>query len=232
MIGDLIGDGDVSARIVVIPAAIGYPWSIMVDPEPAAASASGATSYGLLSRARGHDPDAWKNLVHLYSPLVFHWCRQSGLASHDAADVMQEVFQAVHLALERFEPQQSGAFRGWLWTISRNKLNDFFRKQQHEPAAAGGSSAYGRWQQVEDAEPLPSEASVSGERKHSLLHRALELIRKDFQDTSWNAFCGVVLANRPAAEVAAELSISVGAVYQARARVLKRLRDEMGDLVD
>lgn len=204
----------------------------MVDPEPAAASASGATSYGLLSLARGHDPDAWKNLVHLYSPLAFHWCRQSGLASHDAADVMQEVFQAVHLALERFGAQQSGAFRGWLWTITRNKLNDFYRKQQHEPAAAGGSSAYGRWQQVEDAEPMPSEASVSGERKHSLLQRALELIRKDFQETSWNAFCGVVVANRPAAEVAAELSISVGAVYQARARVLKRLRDEMGDLVD
>lgn len=206
----------------------------MPEREPIAvpASASGGTSYSMLSRARGHDPDAWRNLVHLYSPLAFHWCRQSGLDSHDAADVMQEVFQAVHAALDRFVPQQPGAFRGWLWTITRNKLNDFFRKRQNEPEATGGSSAYARWQQVSDMEPEPDDASISGERKHSLLHRALELIRGDFQDTSWQAFCGVVLANRPASEVAAELKISIGAVYQARARVLKRLRDEMGELVE
>ncbi len=182
----------------------------------------------MLGRARQQDSDAWRKLVQLYSPLVFHWCRQSGFDSHTSADLLQETFLAVHKALDRFEREQAGSFRGWLWTIARNKMRDAARKSP--PVASGGSSAQAQWQDL--AEPEPDEQSVSGERKHSLMHRAFDLIRVDFNDATWAAFQGVMIEGKPAREVAAELGLSTGAVYQARARVLSRLREELGDAVE
>src|SRR5438067_13888376 len=106
------------------------------------ASSSGGTSRGLIERAREHDPRAWERMVALYAPLVLFWCRQWGLREDDAADVFQEVFQAVaaHLAGFRREPT-GGTFRGWLRAITRNKVNDTFRRRHREPPGVGGSEA-------------------------------------------------------------------------------------------
>ena len=43
--------------------------------------------------------------------------------------------------LDRFDRKQAGAFRAWLWTITRNKIRDFARSLQNSPEAAGGSSS-------------------------------------------------------------------------------------------
>lgn len=169
----------------------------------------------------------------MYSPLVFHWCRQSGFDSHDAADLMQDVFHAVSRNLDEFDREKTGAFRAWLWTITRNKIRDLARRPV--AVAEGGSSALERWREIPDGEPVPDESSPSGERRVSLLVRSLDLIRNDFQPLTWQAFEGVILQQRPAAEVAKALGISLGSVYQARARILRRLREELGewdDLVD
>src|SRR5438270_9944297 len=89
------------------------------------------TSLSLLQRARGRDPEAWRRVVQLYSPLVFSWARRAGLGDADAADLVQEVWRAVVSALERFQrDRQSGTFRGWLWTVTRNKIHDHFRDRQ------------------------------------------------------------------------------------------------------
>ena len=41
-----------------------------------------------------------------------------------------------------------------------------------------------------------------------------------------------VVRDRPAADVAAELGISVNSVYLAKSRVLRRLREELAGLLD
>jgi RNA polymerase sigma-70 factor, ECF subfamily len=192
-------------------------------------SQSGVTSATLLSRARASDAAAWKRLVELYSPLVYHWCRQSGFTSHDAADLMQDVFQSVYRALDSFDRGKTGAFRAWLWTITRNKIRNVVRKAA--PVAEGGSTAQERWQNLPDNEPAPSEHSVTGERPQSLLQRALDLVRGDFNESTWKAFERTVIEQRPAAEVGAELGLSSGAVYKARDRVLRRLHEELGDVL-
>src|SRR5581483_11963710 len=64
--------------------------------------ASGDTSLSLLARVRGREADAWYRFVHLYSPLVYRWCRQAGLQQADAADVGQEVFRAVAQRIGEF----------------------------------------------------------------------------------------------------------------------------------
>src|SRR4051812_19850568 len=91
--------------------------------------ASELTSASLLDRIRADDPEAWRRFVQLYSPLVYSWCRRAGLNTEDTADLTQEVFRSVAGHVGSFRRDRPGdTFRGWLWTITRNKLRDFFRR--------------------------------------------------------------------------------------------------------
>jgi RNA polymerase sigma-70 factor (ECF subfamily) len=202
------------------------------SPGPPDTPASDLTSASLLERVRADDPEAWRRFVHLYSPLVYAWCRRSGLNADDTADVAQEVFRAVAGHIAGFRRDRPGdSFRGWLWTVTRNKLRDFFRRAAERPVAVGGSTMHGRIMEVPDEEPAPDDPSAA-DGPGGLLHRALELIRTDFEETSWKAFWLVAVERRPTADVAAELGLSVFAVYQAKYRVTRRLREELKDLVD
>src|SRR5579872_2380249 len=98
----------------------------------------GSTSSSLLARARSQAPGAWERLADLYCPLVYGWARRAGLRAEDAADVVQDVFRAVLAHLSSFRRERSGdTFRGWLWTITRNKVRDLQRRQSGQPLAAG-----------------------------------------------------------------------------------------------
>src|SRR5688500_14804460 len=120
-------------------------------PADGSPSASGLTSVSLLDQVRAHDPEAWRRLVHLYSPQVFRWCRRAGLNSEDAADVLQNVFLAVATRVADFRRDTpADSFRGWLWGISRFKIADHFRSREEAPAGAGGSTALGRLNDVSD----------------------------------------------------------------------------------
>jgi RNA polymerase sigma-70 factor (ECF subfamily) len=204
-------------------------------PQPADGGppGSGPTSVSLLHQVRAHDPDAWRRLVHLYSPQVFRWCRRAGLSGDDAADVLQNVFFAVATRIVDFRRDTpDDSFRGWLWGITRFKIADHFRAVQGTPAAAGGSTAQNHLNEVSDGlgppDPEPSEA----DDRTQLLTRALEMIRGDFAPHTWQAFCRCTLDGHPAADVARDLGMTLDAVYQAKARVLRRVREEFADLLD
>src|SRR5262245_1692497 len=116
----------------------------MSHPHPGTAGGelhpSSATSRSLLQRARSADAAAWDRLVALYGPLVLHWCRHWNLQEPDAADVFQEVFQAVAAHLGGFRKERAeDTFRGWLRTITRNKVRDLFRRRGREPDGVGGT---------------------------------------------------------------------------------------------
>jgi RNA polymerase sigma-70 factor (ECF subfamily) len=195
----------------------------------ASAQASTGTSRSLLDAARVRNPEAWERLVALYAPLVLHWCRQLGLPEDDTADVFQDVFHSVaaHLAGFRKSPA-GGTFRGWLRTITRNKVNDAFRRRRREPPGVGGSEAQAQLCQV--PEPAPVEGDDSGDAAVSaLLQRGLELIRNEFEARTWQAFWLTAVEGRAAQDVAAELGMSGGAVRVAKSRVLHRLRSALGD---
>jgi RNA polymerase sigma-70 factor (ECF subfamily) len=193
------------------------------DVEPA-----GATSCTLLDAARAQDAEAWQRLVTLYQPLVQHWLRRAGVAPADVADVTQEVMLSVSLSLRDFEPQRVGSFRKWVRGIARHKALDSFRRAKGEPAASGGTIAQAMLQSVpEEAEDPNEEASETT----ALYRRALELIKGNFEATTWQAFWRTAVDDKPADVVGAELGMTAVAVRIAKSRVLSRLREDLGELI-
>jgi len=203
----------------------------VTPPPPAAPGSSGGTSPTLLARLRAADAGAWERLVHVYSPLVFGWCRRAGLAAEDAADVMQDVWAAVAVAVPRFDHAAPGAtFRGWLYTVTRSKIADHHRKLAARPVAEGGSTAHGRWAELPELEPEASRADTATGTA-GVMRRAVELIRGDFDPATFKAFWATAVEGRAAADVAAELGVSAAVVYQSKSRVLRRLRTEFEGLL-
>src|SRR5262245_34478636 len=194
---------------------------------------SGHTSLSLLEQVRAQDPAAWRRLVHLYSPQVFGWCRRAGLSSEDSADVLQNVFLAVATRVVDFHGDKPGdSFRGWLRGITRFKIADHCRAAKVGPAAAGGSTALNSLQQVSDANSQSGTEPSDADDRAALLQRALEMIQGDFAETTWMAFRRCAIEGHAAGDVARELGMSLDAVYQAKARVLRRVREEFADLLD
>ena len=190
------------------------------------ASRSDSTSSGLIEGVKRRAPEAWQRLAHLYGPLVYGWCRRAGLQARDAEDVLQEVFLTVAVRIADFRHDRPGdTFRGWLRTITHHKLGDWLRRQANREQAVGGSEALRRLLEAPAVEALETEPGEAG----VLYHRALESIRAEFEERSWQAFWRVVVEEHNPADVAADLGLTRNAVYIARSRILRRLREVLGD---
>lgn len=161
-----------------------------------------------------------------YSPI--RWCRTSGVAEADAPDVVQEVFASVARGIATFQRQkESGSFRCWLATITRNRVRDYFRSQAKRQVASGGTGAL-QWLQEQ---PDAFDSTISGDSNQSpLMKRVLESVKVEFEPSSWEAFWLTTMESKPASLVAESLGISVASVYQAKSRVLRRLRQRMAEL--
>jgi RNA polymerase sigma-70 factor (ECF subfamily) len=192
----------------------------------------------LLERARARDPQAWQRLVSLYLPLVYGWCRQAGLAAVDAEEVGQEVLLKVNTGLANFRRDRPGdSFRGWLRTITANKIRDHRRSHPPQRDAEGGSDAQARLKQLPADDPSDSAgptdaAGASADERKALLGRALDQVRPTFKETTWQAFWRVVVDGQLAELVAGQLGMSTNAVHLAKGRVLRRFRAEFKDLLE
>jgi RNA polymerase sigma-70 factor (ECF subfamily) len=183
------------------------------------------TSLSLLANLRRPDDNAaWNRFVELYTPLLFYWCRRAGLQDSDAADLVQDVLQLLVKKLPEFEHDRTHSFRSWLRTVTLNKWREQWRKRQPQPLGDGQDGA------LEAVVPDGAEQFWEAEYRQMLAGRALEIMRAEFEPATWQACWETVVRDRAAAEVAQELGISVNAVYLARSRVLRRLREELDGL--
>ena len=188
-----------------------------------------STASSLIERVQSRDPEAWRRLTELYGPLVYHWCRRCGLKEADASDVFQDVFVTLHRAVDRFDPHSTvGTFRGWLWTIKQSRLRDHWRRQAGRESAVGGTDAQVQLAML--SAPLNDESAEPGDRSEttSLFHRVLNMIEAEFEPRTWQAFWRAVVEQQDTATIAADLGMSRGSVRQAKSRVLRRLRRELG----
>lgn len=174
-------------------------------------------------------------LVELYTPLVSHWTRSSGIRAADVADVLQEVFRSAMGGISAFRRDRQGdSFRAWLRTITRSKVNDHFRKRANDPLYGQDSALERRPAPELESRGVDEESSafdeVEARLQAHLLERALEEVRGRVKSHTYQAFVRCVLEDRAPSHVAEELGMTPGAVRVAKTRVLQRLRAALGDI--
>jgi RNA polymerase sigma-70 factor (ECF subfamily) len=203
----------------------------MADTERRPEQRPEVTPLSLLDRARSNDSAAWRRLMDLYKPLVRFWCGRAGLHGPDAEDVTQETFAAAAAHLGAFHHDRPGdTFRGWLRVIARNQVLAYLRRDQGKVQAEGGSAAWAKLQDVCD--PLGGPEGDEQAEMSAVYRRALELVRGEFEARTWQAFWRTTIEDQSPATLAAELAMTPVAIRQAKSRVLRRLRQELGELLD
>lgn len=185
-------------------------------------------SSALLDGVQQMDTECWSRLVNTFAPIVYLWCRTSGVATSDAPDIVQNVFTSVARGIGTFQRQkEQGSFRSWLATISRNQIRDHFRKQANHERAIGGTAAWDQMQrQPDELDSTISPANVEG----AINRRVLDSVQAEFEPKTWRAFWCTAIDGRSAADVAEEIGISAASVYQAKSRVLRRLRTRLAEV--
>jgi RNA polymerase sigma-70 factor (ECF subfamily) len=186
------------------------------------------TRVTLLTRLKdGRDTEAWREFVQLYGPVVYRFARTRGLQDADAADLMQDVLRSVARTAPRLEyDPKKGTFRGWLYTVTRNKIYNFLSAQRNRPRATGDPDAQERLDAAPARDEDGPDADWEKEHQRRLSARAMELVKDEFQPNTWAAFWQTAVEGKPAAEVGAALKMTPGAVYVAKSRVIARLREE------
>jgi RNA polymerase sigma factor (sigma-70 family) len=184
----------------------------------------------LLRLADSHDRQAWDQFVEVYAPLVFQFAARRGLQHSDAADLVQEVLLRVAGAFRRKTFDRTrGSFRGWLLTIARNETSDWLAARARREQASGGTQAI---EQIANVAEQDEAEAWDRDYQERLLAWASEKVKQEVQPTTWAAFQQTTLAGKSGQQVAAEIGISVAAVYLAKGRVMKRIREllhEVGD---
>jgi RNA polymerase sigma-70 factor (ECF subfamily) len=188
-------------------------------------SRSGTRPSLLLRLRNADDTESWQLFVQTYAPLVYAYCQRQGLQDADAADVCQEVLAEVVRAMRTFEYRpERGRFRDWFGTVARHGLSRFRRRQARGPRGAGGDGALAG---LDQAEAAAADTEWTAAFNTRVLQVAMERVRPEFQPTTWTVFERVWLEDRPPAEAAREAELPVEAVYAAKSRVLRRLREEV-----
>jgi RNA polymerase sigma-70 factor (ECF subfamily) len=173
-----------------------------------------------------HDAAAWSQFVEIYAPLVYGFARKHGLQDADAADLTQDVLRAVSQGAKKldYDPRR-GSFRGWLFTVVRNKLRNFLVNSKRHVQASGGPDSEARLNSLPARE---DEAAMwDQEYERQLFHWAASQVRNDFQDSTWQAFWQSAVEGKSGKAVATELGMTVAAVYLAKGRVMARLKERI-----
>ena len=173
-----------------------------------------------LSKPAGEDQ--WDRFMRRYTPLLAYWARRVGLQDQDADDLVQEVLIVIVRKLPGLRFQSGGSFRGWMRTVLINKWRDRLERRKVVPLKGDVQTQ------------VPEGADTLEEREHQLyiLGHALRLMASAFEPATWQACWETVVCGRPATQVAAELGITVNAVYLAKSHVLRRLREDLQGLMD
>ena len=191
------------------------------------------TSLGLLERLKHATPDAleWRRLRDIYSPMIRHWLSRLPHLHHEVDDLTQEVLVVLLRELPSFERRRDGSFRAWLRQITVNRVRAFCKTRRQQPLAMGGPETDQLLAQLADPTSDLARQWDQDHDKH-VFQKLLAIVECDFEPTTWQAFTRFAVQGRPAAQVAGELGVTESAVIQAKFRILKRLREEAGGLLD
>jgi RNA polymerase sigma-70 factor (ECF subfamily) len=193
-----------------------------MDPPP-----EQRTSATLLGRLRQAPTDqaAWDEFVLRYGRKIYSWSREWHLQEADAEDVTQAVLLTLAQRMRTFAYDPAQSFRAWLKTVTRHACGHLRRASQRAGAGSGDSAELERLHSVEAREDLVARLEAEFDRE--LLEEATARVRLRVVAHTWDAFVMTAQDGVSGAEVAERLGMSVAAVFVARSKVQKMLKDEV-----
>lgn len=178
------------------------------------------------------DPDAWKEFVEMYSPMVMAWCREMGLAESDASDALQEVLIKLLKVMQNFRYDPSrGNFRSWLKTVTSNLVRDLKRAEKPGDYGSGDSRIQQYLAQIKDSAAFNNLSRLLElQYQEELLELASKRIQQRVDPKNWQAYCLYAVDQKKAVDVAQQLEIPVAEVYVAKSRITRMIRDEIAKM--
>jgi len=167
---------------------------------------------------------AWHGFVERFERPLTNFVSRLGFGSDDARDVVQDSLVAFAESLRdgRYD-RERGRLHAWLFGIAyKQALRHRQRAGRRERLIDDGAAAAA-------IESLPDEKSA-GDLWNTVWERFLvqecfRQVRREFQPTSVRAFELVVRDGYDAAEAAAAVGVTTRAVYNAKHRILTRMRE-------
>ncbi len=171
------------------------------------------------------DESSWAEFVEIYTPLLFAYCRKRELKPTDTADIIQNVFRSISLAMKGFEYDPAkGKFKAWLFTVLRNAISTHFRKAGRAPVTTRETMLI---EMIESDPNSSEETDWDRDYQIRLLNWAMEKIKPEFSERVWTIFTETALKERPPEEVGLDLGMKKNAVTVTKYRVVQRLRQKM-----
>jgi RNA polymerase sigma-70 factor (ECF subfamily) len=187
------------------------------------------THASLLQRLRNlRDEQAWRKFWERYRPKIHAWARGCGLKEDDAAEITGAVLAKLVRAMPEFDYDPGRRFRGWLKTVVRNAVKDFWRAEGRCPGGRGDGAGELDW--LEDpagADTLVEELNGRLEEEERAAHGVIEQVKARVGPKTWSAFWLTAVEQHKGAEAAAQLGMTVAAVHMAKSRVSAMLRDAL-----
>ena len=175
------------------------------------------------------DQEAWSEFVEIYRPVICRFACYKGLQFADAEDLAQQVLAAVAKAIDGWQPDESrGRFRAWLQRIAQNLIINLVTRRPADRAVGDDEIRHllAEWPGPEG----PDSELLRTEYRRELFNWAARQIRIEFQPATWLAFWRTAVEGMPIETVARQLGKKPGALYAARSRVMRRLRERIVQL--
>jgi len=170
------------------------------------------------------DREAWDQFVLIYRPVIYRMARRRGMQDADAQDLSQDVLIRISKSIEGWVPQEGVRFRHWLRKVASNAIVTALTKSK-PLGIVNGSAAKQILAETPEASAVTSELQDECFREQYL--RAAAIVRVDVSPATWAAFERTVIQGQSCEEAAESLGKSIGTIYAARSRILKRLQFEI-----
>ena len=183
------------------------------------------TSPSLLLRIRDRsDADAWRTFDALYRPMLYRCALAHGLGHDNAEDIAQQCMTAVadHIGEFAYDPQK-GRFKSWLRTLVNNRVRSFLRERRDRQAGSADLA------KLEQQDPGPDAAFETIWLQEHLWH-CLRAVQAEVDDTTYRAFVGYVVEQRPIERVCEELNLKANNVYTIKWRLTERIAAKIREL--
>ncbi|MGQ0634556.1 MAG: RNA polymerase sigma factor [Planctomycetaceae bacterium] len=182
----------------------------------------------LLRLADAADIEAWQEFAEIYRPAAYRLARRRGMQDADAEDLAQTVLLAISQKIGEWRATKpTGSFRAWLATVARNQIVNALTRRRPD-RGTGGTSTYQRLEQ--ELASTETDGEFDEEFRRAIFRLASELVRDEFQESTWLAFWLSAVEGRPIDEVARQLGKRAGAVYASRSRVMQRLKQKVHEI--